>query len=193
LKDKGSLSAYLGIQVEHLSGNQISMTQPALITRIIDQANLCDMRMQDTPADVVLSHDGQGEPRKTKFHYCSVIGQLNCLAATTPPDIQFSVHQCARFCEDPKLIHQRAVKCIIRYLHRTPDKGFIMHVKQEMGIQCFVDADFAGSYKKENPMNPRDCLSCTGYVVKFANCPIILISNYKQQLHYQLWKQSTWC
>jgi hypothetical protein len=36
LTDKGSLSAYIGIQVECLSRNQIAMTQPALIAQIID-------------------------------------------------------------------------------------------------------------------------------------------------------------
>jgi hypothetical protein len=132
--------------------------------------------MHDTPANVVLNCNRQGELQKAEFHYCSVIEQLNYLAATTRPDIQFSVHQCAQFCDNPKLTHKRAVKCIIWYLQQTPHKGLIMHVRWEIGIQCFVDADFAGSYKKQNPINPRDCLSCTGYVVKFANCPIIWIS-----------------
>ena len=48
-----------------------------------------------------------------------------------------------------------------------------MHVDRTKGIECFVDADFAGGFDKNKPTNPRDCLSRTGYVVKFANCPIV--------------------
>ena len=36
-----------------------------------------------------------------------------------------------------------------------------------------MDADFAGGYQKENTSHPRNCLSQTGMIIKFANCPII--------------------
>ncbi|MDA3833359.1 MAG: reverse transcriptase domain-containing protein [Spirochaetales bacterium] len=173
LTDEGPLSAYLGIQVERLSGNRISMKQPAFIDRIIEQCHLKDQRMHDTPADTILNRDSEGQPRKNEFHYRSIIGQLNYLAATTRPEIQFAVHQCARFCEDPKMSHEKAVKRIVRYLKRTRDQGIIMHVDKSKGIECFVDADFAGGYQKHNTKNPRDCLSRTGFVIKYAGCPIV--------------------
>jgi hypothetical protein len=173
LTDEGSLSAYLGIQVDRLEGNRISMKQPAFIERIIASCGLKDARMHDTPADVILHRDEDGQERKNEFHYRSVIGQLNYLAATTRPDIQFAVHQCARFCEQPKMSHEKAVKRIVRYLRRTMDKGLMMTVDRSKGVECYVDADFAGSFHKERPMNPRDCLSRTGFIVKYANCPIV--------------------
>ena len=154
LTDEGPLSAYLGIQVDRLEGNRISMKQPAFIERIITQSGLKDARMHDTPADIILTRDSNGQERKNDFHYRSLIGQLNYLAATTRPDIQFAVHQCARFCENPKMSHEKAVKRIVRYLRRTKDQGLIMHIDKTKGIECFVDADFAGSFKKENPMKP---------------------------------------
>ena len=42
LTDKGSLLAYLGIQMEKLKVNQISLIQPAFIKRIIKSVNLKD-------------------------------------------------------------------------------------------------------------------------------------------------------
>lgn len=173
LTDEGSLAAYLGIQVERLSHNRISMKQPAFIDRIINQCGLKDQRMHDTPADTILHRDENGPARKTDFHMRSIIGQLNYLASTTRPEIQFAVHQCARFVSDPKMSHEKAVKRIIRYLKRTRDKGIIMQVDKSKGIECFVDADFAGGYQKENTSNPRDCLSRTGYIIKYAGCPIV--------------------
>ena len=48
-----------------------------------------------------------------------------------------AVHQCARFTNDPRLSYERVVKRIIVYLLCTRDRG-------TKGIECFVDADFAG-------------------------------------------------
>ena len=48
-----------------------------------------------------------------------------------------------------------------------------MQVDKSKGIECFVDADFAGGYQKEEPTNPRDCLSRTGFIIKYAGCPIV--------------------
>lgn len=181
LTDEGSLSAYLGIQIER-KGNAVMMTQPAFVKRCVDSVQLKDNRMHDTPAEVILRRDNDGPPRKTNFHYRSVIGQMNYLAATTRPDIQFAVHQCARFCEDPKMSHEKAVKRVARYLRKTQDKGLSMKVDKRKGIECFVDADFAGAFDKEKPTNPRDCMSRTGYLIKFANCPIIWSSKLQTMI-----------
>ena len=72
--------------------------------------------------------------------------------------------------------HEKAVKRIVRYLKRTQDQGLILTVDQSKGIECYVDADFAGGYDKKDPDNPRDYLSRTGYVVKYAGCPIVWTS-----------------
>ena len=158
LTDEGSMSAYLGLQVNWLKDGRVSLTQPAFIERIISSCKLKDQRMHDTPADNILSRDTDGLPRKNEFHYRSVIGQLSYLAATARPEIQFAVHQCARFSQDPKMVHEKAVKRIVRYLKRTPDKGLILSVDKTKGIECYVDADFAGGFSKPNATNPRDCL-----------------------------------
>jgi len=173
LTDKGELAAYLGLQVTKHSDGTVTLKQPAFIERIIEQCKLKDARMHDTPAIEILHRDSNGEARKNDFHYRSVIGQLNYLAATTRPEIQFAVHQCAKFCEDPKLSHEKAIKRIVRYLKRTKDQGLVLHVDNSKGLECFVDADFAGGYRKEDTSNPRDLLSRCGYVVKYANCPIV--------------------
>eukprot|EP00980_Cylindrotheca_fusiformis_P030514 scaffold24936_cov171-Cylindrotheca_fusiformis.AAC.1 len=92
------------------------------------------------------------------------------------PEIQFAVHtKCARFSENPKMIHEKAVKRIVRHLKKTKDQGLIMPIDKSKGIECFVDADlFAGGHRtKEDISNPRDCLSRTGFIVKYASCPIV--------------------
>jgi len=182
LTDEGEISAYLGIQIRKLPDGRISLTQPALISRIIEQCGLKDERMHDTPADSILHRDKDGEPRKTSFHYRSIIGQLNYLAGTSRPEIQFAVHQCARFSQDPKMSHEKAIKRIVRYLKRTKDEGMILDIDKSKGFECYVDADFAGGYRKEDTSNPRDCLSRTGYVVKYAGCPLVWSSKLQSTI-----------
>ena len=99
--------------------------------------------MHDTPADEVLYPDKEAPERKNDFHYRSIIGQLNYLVATTRPGIRFAGHQAARFSQDPRMPHEKAVKCIVRYLKRTKDKGLILQVDKDVGIECYVDADFS--------------------------------------------------
>ena len=117
--------------------------------------------------------DSEGAKRKTDFHYWLVIGQLSYLAGTTHPNIQFDIHQCAQFCKSPKAIHKQGVKRIVRYLKCTADRGMILTINTSKGIDCYVDANYAGGYIAHKARTTQDCLSCTECIVKYANCPII--------------------
>eukprot|EP00957_Ditylum_brightwellii_P038881 2938343-Ditylum_brightwellii.AAC.1 len=59
-----------------------------------------------------------------------------------------ALHQCARFCNDPKLSREWAVRQIVKYLSQTSDRGIIYHPDPKLGIQCYVDADFSGGWSK---------------------------------------------
>ena len=110
LEDEGDINAYLGINVTRPTSETIKLNQPALIRRIINSMGLKDQRRHDTPADKVLHKDLNGSPRKLDFNYRSFVGQLNYLTSSTRPDIQLAMHQCARFNNDPKQLHEIAVK-----------------------------------------------------------------------------------
>eukprot|EP00957_Ditylum_brightwellii_P088488 6739050-Ditylum_brightwellii.AAC.1 len=56
-----------------------------------------------------------------------------------------SVHPCARFTNDPKLLHEHTVRPIVKYFSFISDKGIIYRPDLSLRIQCYVDADFAGS------------------------------------------------
>ena len=90
---------------------------------------------------------------KPKFNeewsYCSVIGKLNFLALNSRPDIAFAVHQCARFCSNPRASHGTVVKRIGCYLKHTPDSGLIFDPKGDHSLHAYCDADFAGTWTKE--------------------------------------------
>ena len=107
---------------------------------------------------------------------------LNFLAATTRPDILFAVHQCARFSTNPGKEHEEAVKRIGRYLKRTKTKGMVFKSDLNKHFEVFVDADFAGSWNANWSEDQQSVLSRTGYLIKFANCPIVYVSKMQSEI-----------
>ena len=89
------------------------------------------------------------------------------------PDITFDVQQCARFCHSPSQDHEEAVKRICRYLLSTRDKGIILRPNKSKGLECFVDADWAGAWTFSSSFDPLSTHSRTGFVVLYAGCPIL--------------------
>ena len=107
---------------------------------------------------------------------------LGYLQGTTRPDLSMATHQCARFNNDPKLSHERAVKRIVRYLLDTRDKGIIFRPDLSRGLECFVDADFAGGWKDCGHDCPESVLSRTGYIITYAGCPITWGSKLQSEI-----------
>ncbi len=137
-----------------------------------------------TPAVGVLHKDlnsKEVDPEDAPFHYRSLIGQLNYLAGTTRPDITFAVHQCAKFCAHPRKVHYNAVKRIVTYLHGTQEKGLLLDPKNPV-IECFADADFASSWDKLDPNNDLNARSRSGFIVKFAGCPLAWQSKLQTEI-----------
>ena len=44
---------------------------------------------------------------------------LNFLTNSSHPELAYVVHQCTRFCNNPKLLHEQVVKWITKYLLST--------------------------------------------------------------------------
>lgn len=187
LSEEGDVSAYLGVKMEinEETGN-VTMSQPFLIQRIIELLGdaISEANVKDTPAvyKEILHKDEHGPPRKQSWKYRSAIGMLNYLAASTRPDCLYAVHQCARFCADPRLSHERAVKRIIRYLKGNSDKGMILTPNKDKGIQCYVDADFAGGYSTETSDEPVSVFSRTGFVIYYYGCPLTWTSKLQAEI-----------
>ena len=70
------------------------------------------------------------------------------------------------------LSDERAVKNLVRYLLDTRDKGIVFYPGFSRGLECFVEADFAGRWKDGDHDSPESVLSRTCYVIMFDGCPI---------------------
>jgi hypothetical protein len=178
------IGAYLGLYIKKNSDGFLEITQPGLIDKVISICGLeNDFNEHKTPADAILhASSAPNEPRQLTWHYCQVIGILNYIAASSHPDILFAVHQCARFSASPTRAHELAVKRIVWYLKGTRSKGYILSPCQTKTIDCFVDANFAGAWTIDTSSNPTSVRSCSGYVITYANCPILWSSKLQSEI-----------
>ena len=189
MTDEGDLTDYLGVNITFLDDGKMKLTQPHLIQQIIDDVNFKDSNQsyatkpKETPAETskILNKDESGEPHKATWHYRSVIGKLNFLEKSTRGELAYAVHQAARFCQEPKTSHTNAVHRIVRYLIGTTDKGMILNPNNEV-FECFADADFCGLWDKERAeTDPTTGRSRTGYIIRFAGCPIVWASKLQTE------------
>lgn len=86
---------------------------------------------------------------------------LNYLTTSTGPETLFAIHPCAHYLSNAKLIHERAVKQIIRYLKGSADKGLRLTPNPQDGIKRHADVDFAGGYSEDTRDDPISVYSCT--------------------------------
>jgi len=179
------MAGFLGIHIirdEH--NNSLTMTQTGLIERILAAIDMEDCNHKYTPADKdPLCTDVSGAPCCEDWEYRSIVGMMLYLAVSTRPDISYAVHQYARFSHSPKQSHEIGVNHIARYLKGTQTKGTIMTPDSEnMRIDIYADADFAGLYTTEDKMDPVSVKSRSGVLLTFGNVLILWSSKLQSKI-----------
>ena len=143
-----------------------------------------DCNLKYTPAEKdPLCKDECEAPCCENWDYRSIVGMLLYLAGSTRPDIAYAMHQCARFSRNPKHSHEIGVKHIARYLKGTRDKGIIMKPDTDnLCIDMYHDADFAGLYNTEDEQDPVSVKSWSGILLTFGNIPILRSSKLQSEI-----------
>jgi Reverse transcriptase (RNA-dependent DNA polymerase) len=180
------MSDFLGVKItkDDRSGT-ISLTQSHLINSIVSELGLqSNSTPWDTPvlsSRILQKHEGSDQHNE-QWNYSGVIGKLNYLEKSTRPDIAYAVHQCARFAAEPKVEHTSAVRLIGRYLLATMDKGIVC-TPNDQSFRLYSDADFSGNWSSEcAEFDVSTARSCSGYVVKYAGCPIVWASRLQTEI-----------
>ena len=176
-----TLESFLGIKFKrHDTDGSFTMTQPALIQKIIDATDMNNCNPVATPAmpNQPLGKDPDGEPMTDTWSYNSLTGMLLYLSTNSRTDISFAVSQVCRFNHNPKQSHAQAVKRIVWYLAGTKDKGTIMTPDGTLALDCYSDSDFCGLFKVDPIEDKSSAKSRMGYVIKLGGCPLV----WKSQL-----------
>jgi hypothetical protein len=118
----GELKYFLGFQIMQLQGSTF-ISQTKYIQDILKKFGMNDGKQIKTPMGTNghLDLDTGGKSVDQKV-YRTMIGSLLYLCASRP-NIMLSVCMCARFQANPREVHLRVVKRIMRYLVYTPKFG----------------------------------------------------------------------
>jgi hypothetical protein len=140
----GELKYFLGFQVKQLQeGTLISQTK--YIQDILNKFGMKDSKPIKTPMGTNghLDLDTGGKSIDQKV-YWSMIGSLLYLCASRP-DIMLLLCMCARFQADPKEVHLRVVKRIMRYLVYTSKFGLWYPKGSTFDLIGYSYAEWTGS------------------------------------------------
>jgi hypothetical protein len=151
----GELKYFLGFQVKQLQeGTFISQTK--YIQDILTKFGMKDAKPIKTPMGTNGHLDLDTGGKSIDQKVCrSMIGSLLYLCASRP-DIMLSVCMYARFQADPKEVHLRTVKRILRYLVHTPKFGLWYPKGSTFDLIGYSDADWAGC-KIDRKSTSRTC------------------------------------
>ena len=100
-----------------------------------------------------------------------------------------AIHQCARFFNNPRLVHELAIRRIEKYLMsmstyvdllyiniQLTTCGVVYRTDKEKVIECYVYADFSSGWDKSDADNVENVMSRTGYVITYAGFPLFWYS-----------------
>jgi hypothetical protein len=174
LNKEGTAEGYLRVDIQW-DGKQITFTQVGLTKRIIEALGLNSKfsTAVATPAKKsALGRDLGGLPASGQVNYASVIGMLLYLGHSCPDIVFFYTSMC----------HEDAFKRIGRYLKGTLHKGLILNPINDLKIDCYPDANFAGLWNRDDEHDPQCICSRTGYVIFLLNYPVLWISKVQTEI-----------
>jgi hypothetical protein len=184
LTEEEDVYAFLGVELKSdPKSGEITLTQTGLIKKLIKYCGMEECNPKATPAaSTPLGTDASGSKFDEKWEYASAVGMAMYLSSNTRPEIQFAVHQCARFTHCPRASHAEGVKRICRYLQGTANQGMKFQPSETMKLDCYVDADFAGLWNHEDNQDPVCVKSRTGFVITLGNCPLMWVSKLQTEI-----------
>lgn len=172
MTDMGKLTYYLGIEVEQGDG-YIELKQTGYAKKILEKAGMAECNPTKFPMDPK-EHLTKNEEGKTvdTTQYRSMVEGLRYLVHTRP-DIAYAVGIVSRYMERPTVLHQNAVKRILRYILGTLEFGIVYSSKGGNNILTgYSDSDLAGHI---------DDRKSTGGMVFYLNESLITWVSQKQK------------
>jgi hypothetical protein len=159
VKDLGIVGKFLGLKVEHETGNGYRLSQKAGIESLIKDFGMQDSKAVATPttdaeASEEESSDLLSPQDATRFR--TLAGGLLWITRCTRPDISFAVHKMTRRTHAPRECDLKMGKRILRYLQGTSEyKLTVMKTVDRMPLQLqvYTDADWAGAAKDRKSIN----------------------------------------
>ena len=138
MTDLGDVSYYLGMQVNHVIGEKITLCQSTYLRKVLNcfKMTVCKLALVPMNPEVpnsLVSFDGNADKKIIKW-YQSAIKCLIWPAVHTRPDIAYLIGVFSCYYSNPGPIHCNLIIQIFKYLSGTFDLGivFIANSKDDL-------------------------------------------------------------
>ncbi|CAL8999519.1 unnamed protein product [Prunus brigantina] len=180
MSDLGEANYVLGIEISRdRERGLLGLSQKGYIERILKRFNMENCTGCDVPFSKgdKLSCDQSPKTEQEKLEmqdkpYASLVGSLMYAQVCTRPDLAFSISVLGRFQSNPGQAHWVAGKKVLRYLQRTKEYKLVYRKVEELKLEGYADADFAGCL---------DTQKCTSGVVFLFAGGAVAWKSVKQQ------------
>ena len=149
ISDLGEASFCVGLAISRSCADRtISLSQTALIDRIITTFDQTDAHPVSTPMDSNLClrrppPNSPLNPHEASLPYRSLVGSLMYFAVGTRPDISYSVSKLTQFLDCFCQAHWDAAIHIVRYLKGTRTLSLVLGGDQHINLIGFSDSSYA--------------------------------------------------
>ncbi|CAM8957622.1 unnamed protein product [Rhodiola kirilowii] len=147
-----------GVEVSR-SKKGIFLSQRKYVLDLLSETGKIGAKPCSTPMIPHLQLTKSGELFDDPERYRRLVGKLNYLRMTRP-DIAYPVSVVSQYMSSPTVDHWKAVEQILGYLKGSPGRGIVYGSHGHENIECFSDADWAGS--------KEDRRSTSGYGIMFG-------------------------
>ena len=167
VKELGEPEIFVSITIKRdRKAKQIHVSQPKQILSLLEVTGMEKCNPVDSPWEMALDFTGCEEeetvPTWTAMKgvpYRTVIGKL-IYALVTRPDIVVPVSMLAKHQMNPKEVHWKAVKRLLRYLKGTIHEGISLGGEDPLVVRAYCDADWGAE---------EDCKARTGIALQISN------------------------
>ena len=152
IKDLGEAEFYLGCHITRdRKERTLTFDQHIYAETVAKRFNVSKTSMIPTATGVkaLSKEDGpkNSEEREemSRVPYREAVGALMWAATMTRPDLSFTAHNLAKFCDDPGPVHWEAVMKALQYFWRTKNLGITYGggTSNDTKMSAYVDSDHA--------------------------------------------------
>lgn len=158
------VGCFLGLEIEQRPDGSIFIHQSAYARRVLKRFNMdgCNPVMTPSDPNQVLHNFSESEP--SGYPYREAVGSIMYLSVGTRPDITHAVAIASRYLEKPSIVHENAVKRILKYLKGTINFGILYLSTEEPQLIGYSDADHAGDVETRRSTSGHIFKLCGGLI-----------------------------
>ena len=181
-KDLGMLRYFLGVEVKR-SKHGIFLSQRKYVLDLLFEIGKLGAKPCSSPMAPSVHLIREGKLFKDPERYRRLVGKLNCLTITRP-DIAHSVNVVSQYMSSPTVDNWAAVEHILCYLKRAPGRGILYSNHGHNRVECFTDADWAGS-KEDKISTSGYCVFVDGNLVSWKSKKQGVVSHSSAESEYR--------